>query len=366
MFDDLYDLNTISGALSYSKHRGFFEEDEEYQPYRPYNRNDYDKYEEKDDDLDFYNLFHSYINTTVPKSENVYPKNYLEESYSEFTSLMPYIKPSNEIYNNCNEKSPVNVKLSINDNKYDLTFSNIKKRDIYGPEMFNKEMEKDLFDELEYHYRQRYFIKNNSKDIVESACPLNNKINEGDILKIHSKILKVIKYNSSKLRHELKELNTGKFYEFNLSKVSFDILITNKTKNLIKSFDKNTLNKATINHSETEHNTLAKSDLSVSTIHTEIETDTIELIDNYFKSYENNLSESVFNIVKKNSPKYVIHQVDDEINNFSPKPLINNFFNPENLETIEENNKDETLVDENDIDKTETSSNKNGYGCVVM
>ena len=419
MFDNDCNMNTLSGTIEYCKKRGFTQSDCDcFNPFEIYNddgtcfcqvsENDrYYKDNIDNESIDPYDRLEAYFGEGFPNITN--DDNYESDEEiitresikcnSDILDLPNYIVPFNTPHNNFEEqnpkpKSPIKVKLSINNGKYDLTYSNIRNNNIYGVEMDNKKMDIDLFDELTYYYKQRHFIKDSSKRVIESANPQNIKINKGDIVKIHQKVFIVKGYKPKVLRHELKELKTNKLYEYNLSKNKFSIILQSSTKNEIIFFNKDNL-RSVSGQLPIDNNSLdiyiTKSDTHIQDsndyvvidsiesidedveeiIEEDIEEDTdenyIKLIDNYFSDQN---KESIYQITSS-VPKIVLYEEYEMEGNGIQKPLCNGLDKKEpEIDNIEKNEStdDNDSGNTNDTeteDSVENTTESNGY-CTIM
>ena len=411
MFDNDCNMNTLSGTLDYCKKRGFikntcgcfnpfdiYDENGRCYCHNYDNDNNDDNYDHKyeyhieDNDIDPFDKLEAYFGVGVPNVTNS-EEHYIEdeiitrESYkieNDILSLPNYIVPFNTPCNrfdteSIKPKSPVRVKLSINDEKYDLTYSNIRNNNIYGIEMANKDMDIDLFNELTHHYKQRHFIKDKSNKILDSVKPNNVDINKGDIIKIHNKVFIVLKYKHQHLRYELRELSTQKLYEYNLLLVPFSIILFDSVKRDILLFDKTSLKPLIIDSSSYFADfDICESNDTISSIVTEILEDTvienipeeipeeieqesIKLIDNYFSSCIEN--ESIYNIDKSVS-KTIIFQEDDTSGEGKCQHIVCNRDSSIKLDPIKEQI-EEDLDDKCDENISEDNTESKGY-CTIM
>ena len=316
MFDTFYDLTTLDGTLKYCKSRNYFLPSG-VEPKHPYRS------------VDKTSRGYTYIKDEI---FDLTDDSNFSCVYEDKNPVMPFTPCYNSIddglYTSSQAQSPVKVSLSVNDNKYNITYSNIRNNNIYGNEMYNKKIDIDLFDELAYHYKQRFNIKQKSKMILDNVKPNNIIIEKGDLVKINKKILCVVNFNHRTARYEMKNLDTLKIDEYNLNKMKFSIILPKKLKKSIENFNITSLRKIQTND-ESDNISM----MSLSSIDTDLsiescdncKKDEFNFIENYFEEYSEN--ESIYKLSENTSPKIVVHDIESEPTDTNYEKSIENIDN---------------------------------------
>ena len=236
-----------------------------------------------------------------------------------------------------------------------------------------------IMDELDYHYNQRDWIKNESNKIVN-----NNKISllKGDVVNIDKKTLIYVNYNSKSKLHVFKELTSLKVHEYNLDKrnytivipkiLKYDIITPKNSKKKIEYRDpfENLLPKLK-NLPIKEEEELSEgylSDLEQGYDH-KIK---VDLPNDIITNYVSDKVESIYNIDKSIfDPKIIIHQdeiektakllVDDIIESVvtSNKDILNKKEQNPTKESAEESSKEST-------EESSKDDNTNSSWCNIM
>lgn len=286
--------------------------------------------------------------------------------YIDFSPVMPFtskeaIIPSIEAVK---KSSPIMVKIveQRTANNYKVTYKNVTNTDNfqYPPQMLNKDIDIDLFDELAYHYKQRDWIKKESVNIIECSNPNNNNLQIGDVINLNTKIMKVDKYNYRNKKHLLIELNSLKKCHYKLHGSQFYILLPINLQNDIKNFNMGHLKPTleTIKEEENYSDNESENDINNNILNSSlipIEKKKINIISNYIPKV---LPEENICLITNNNCEIRIV----EHNKYATKSdgiismLINNLIFPE-----ENKSKDIEIKSE----KNHVTEDANGY-CTIM